>query len=266
MKVQKEYWYGRGKIIAWKPKALFARSDIIDTTLRMTSKHDTNTAGIYWTASSSSNDSRVVQELLLAHEAIFLWGSACLESTNLRDCATWLSSISGGRRRGASGLLMDEGRLNLLQLLHDIRQLRYSDDRDRVCGLIGLRYPGLGNWVNRRVCNEAPDYSQSVEDLYYGVARIRVTRLDSATCFLDLVDHPVNQRIAEWSRVPAYREMSRPRPLLGMTGSASPLEDDIKVDHENCTLLTHGFSRSVKLPVFYLSYSATIVQWMYLTL
>ena len=78
----------------------------------------------------------VLQENLLARQAIFVWGAEHLPSVRLQEYAwTYSRSFAG---RSISWLF--KPRLDVSELLHTMRERQCSDDRDRLYGLAGLRH------------------------------------------------------------------------------------------------------------------------------
>lgn len=114
----------------------------------------------------------VVQEYVLARNVLFVWGNAQLANwvmcrlvnelgSNIAN--TWLTYFSGPVHE------------HFLEVLRNTRGLSCSDDRDRIYGLIGIRYKPSP--LSDAVAGLQPDYVKSVQRLYSEFACICVKKM-----------------------------------------------------------------------------------------
>ena len=109
----------------------------------------------------------MVQELVLAQEASVLWGQEQL----------YFSWIQFVLLQSEAAVVTDFKwiafknqfhQFDIIDALDWFRPLRCADDRDRIYAILGLPY-GLGRALTARVDDIEPDYTKSVEQLFYEI-------------------------------------------------------------------------------------------------
>ncbi|KAF2871471.1 heterokaryon incompatibility protein-domain-containing protein [Massariosphaeria phaeospora] len=153
----------------------------------------------------------VVQQLLLARYAVFMWGP---DEISWRDIASITISLqddtpikSTSKFRNPRTLLDRIDRLstfktksstglNFMSVLRFTRSLECSDDRDRIYAILGLRYGSRYGPETALVNTIEPDYTISASTLYRNVA-FEAVSLGLTAKLLENVQH--GSELQKWS-------------------------------------------------------------------
>jgi len=200
---------------------------------------------------------QVVQELVLARSALFMWGVHELQWISIERTfrhlqrmvlATLPSGFYPGRFAPMNRVIAFRNplavKLDFIELLTFARHLSCSDDRDRIYGLIGL-------WEHHDAVRNAssigtviPDYTKSAEHIYWDFA-------------VGMVESGLGKRLFGCIKHQHHLEPWR----VGQMPSWVPRWNvDDKVELPNSMLLVHALQEHLKIQAEYSLHTSTILK------
>ncbi|KAF2111126.1 heterokaryon incompatibility protein-domain-containing protein [Lophiotrema nucula] len=183
----------------------------------------------------------VVQELLLARQAIACWGQEEIEFDDLYlPLYTYHTTTNPGGSLWAGRIYAQARLYDFLDLLAWTSGLRCADEHDRVYALLGL--PLYENTsLHERIRQIEPDYEQPVEKLFYTIGSMCVENHELNT-LLSMVYHTSEILTPSW--IPNWSSSSQCEPLpdlCRMPTSLLPSLQDPTTDPATHSLSLGGF-------------------------
>lgn len=170
----------------------------------------------------------VVQEICVSQHALFICGSATIDSKSLFQACTFINqsavSVTTGVSTGSSSYLSalhkrraSGGTSDLLRLLIDTRSFAVSNHRDKIYALLGL-------CSAREALSTPVDYERPKTEVYRSLAMslMRTGSLDILTAVSDPYWRDVSftpSWVPDWSLVPQVTELLRPSDPISASAS-----------------------------------------------
>lgn len=190
----------------------------------------------------------IVQEICVSQHALFICGSATIDSRDLFQACAFINdsaiSVTTGISSGSSAYLsaLHERRASgihsdLLRLLIDTRSFAVSDKRDKIYALLGL-------CSAREALSISIDYEKPKEEIYRSLAMslMRGGSLDILTAVSDPFWRDISfttSWVPDWSLVPQVIELLRPSNSISAYASCGS-SANVRVASDGTTLFAEG--------------------------